>query len=51
MTDYKEEQEGELEALRCIYPEEELKGALTHYLDSCASIDNTLMNECGSKII
>lgn len=27
MTDYKEEQEGELEALRSIYPDEELKGS------------------------
>lgn len=26
MTDYKEEQAGELETLACIYPEEELKG-------------------------
>ena len=26
MTDYREEQEGELEALRSIYPEDELKG-------------------------
>ena len=29
MTDYKEEQEGEVEALRSIYPEEELKGRQT----------------------
>ena len=26
MTDYREEQEGELETLRSIYPEDELKG-------------------------
>lgn len=26
MTDYREEQEGEVEALRSIYPEDELKG-------------------------
>lgn len=28
MTDYKEEQEGELEALRSIYPEDELKSKM-----------------------
>lgn len=31
MTDYREEQEGEVEALRSIYPEEELKGKDTIY--------------------
>ena len=41
MTDYREEQEGEVEALRSIYPEEELKGkdTICYWLTtSCATL-------------
>ena len=32
MTDYREEQEGEVEALRSIYPEDELKSSCKYFL-------------------